>query len=51
MSYFCIMGQLLLPIFPRDTRMINSVVGVREHDISEGSIRYAIGLGRLKKNV
>ena len=39
MSYFCIMGQLLLPIFPRDTRMISSVVGVREHD---GTIYYLV---------
>lgn len=25
------MGQLLLPIFPGDTRMINMTLGVREH--------------------
>jgi hypothetical protein len=25
------MGQLLLPIFPNDTKMINSTLGVREH--------------------
>lgn len=26
------MGQLLLPIFPKDTRMITITLGVREHD-------------------
>lgn len=26
------MGQLLLPIFPHDTHMITSTLGVREHD-------------------
>lgn len=26
------MGQLLLPIFPGDTRLINITLGVREHD-------------------
>jgi hypothetical protein len=26
------MGQLLLPIFPKDTRMITMTLGVREHD-------------------
>ena len=31
------MGQILLPIFPRDTRMINMTLGVREHD---GTIFY-----------
>ena len=25
------MGQLLLPIFPNDTKMINSTLGVREY--------------------
>lgn len=31
------MGQLLLPIFPSDTRMINMALGVREH---EGTVYY-----------
>lgn len=39
MCYFCGMGQLLLPLFPRDTRMISTVVGVREH---EGSVYYLV---------
>ncbi len=34
---FADMGQLLLPIYPRDTRMINMTLGVREH---AGSVYY-----------
>lgn len=34
---FAGMGQLLLPIFPSDTRMINMTLGVREH---AGSVYY-----------
>lgn len=32
-----LMGQLLLPIFPSDTRMITLTLGVREHD---GTVYY-----------
>ena len=37
MFNFAAMGQLLLPIFPRDTRMINMTLGVLEHD---GTVYY-----------
>jgi hypothetical protein len=33
------MGQLLLPIFPKDTRMITMTLGVREHD---GTVFYLL---------
>ena len=33
------MGQLLLPIFPRDTKMITPVLGVRNH---EGTVFYLL---------
>jgi transposase len=33
------MGQLLLPLFPRDTKMITPVLGVRKHD---GTVFYLL---------
>ncbi len=37
MLILAVMGQLLLPIFPADTRMITLTLGVREH---EGTVFY-----------